>query len=123
MSAYYHSGAREVFVGGMFMVGGFMLTYMSARRNTYDFIFSFLAGIAVVLVALFPTARDQALDRNGQKVGADPTEDSCAQIPGPPVCSPLQEYVGESWTRVIHTARRRSVRRAARGSVRGFRAT
>ena len=103
MSAYYHSGAREIFVGGLFVVGGFLLTYMSARRNTYDFILSLFAGVAVILVAIFPTARYEVLV-DGEPTTFKATRDSCeGRFSGPPICSPLQEAIGESGTRVIHT--------------------
>jgi len=102
MSAYYHSGAREVFVGGLFVVGGFLLTYMSARHNTYDFVLSLFAGIAVIVVAIFPTARYQVLV-NGKATTVTASSDSCERFAGSPICSPIQEALGESSTRVIHT--------------------
>lgn len=101
MSAYYHSGAREVFVGGLFVVGGFLVTYMSGRRHTYDYVLSLLAGLAVILVAIFPTARHQVLVDGTPRI-VEPTKDSCAELAGPPMCSPLQEALGESSTRVVH---------------------
>lgn len=102
MSAYYHSGAREVFVGGLFVVGGFLLTYMSGRRNTYDFVLSLLAGMAVIAVAIFPTARHQVLI-DGERIPVSASADSCTQYVGAPMCAPIQEAVGEFWTWRIHT--------------------
>jgi hypothetical protein len=101
MSAYYHSGAREVFVGGLFMVGGFLLSYMSARPKTYDFVLSFAAGILVILVAIFPTARYQVLV-NGETTKIGVSQDGCTKYPGPPFCADIQAYLGEAHTRLIH---------------------
>jgi hypothetical protein len=56
LSAYYYSGMREFFVGVLWAIGVFLVTYKVAepsresRASTY-------AGLAVILVALFPTER------------------------------------------------------------------
>jgi hypothetical protein len=56
LSAYYYSGMREFFVGVLWAIGVFLITYKFAdftresRASTY-------AGLAVILVALFPTGR------------------------------------------------------------------
>lgn len=54
LSAYYHSGARDLFVGCLCSVGLFLLTYMIFHRN-WDNLFSIIAGVAAGGVALFPT--------------------------------------------------------------------
>ena len=101
MSAYYHSGAREVFVGGLFMVGGFLLSYMSSRPRTWDFVLSFTAGILVIIVAIFPTARYRVLvDGTYKDIGVP--DDSCTNFPGPPFCAAIQEHFGESTVKMIH---------------------
>jgi hypothetical protein len=79
LSAYYYSGARELFVGGLTAVGVFLVTYKVAEINL-DNTLSLLAGLAVIVVALFPTGRPSGL------VGL----------------TPLQEFFGESVVRVIH---------------------
>jgi hypothetical protein len=56
LSAYYYSGAREVFVGTLSAMGVFLLTYKAAEANL-DNLFSLIAGAAVIFVALFPTER------------------------------------------------------------------
>ena len=56
LSAYYYSGMREFFVGVLWAIGVFLVTYkfteasQESRASTY-------AGLAAILVALFPTAR------------------------------------------------------------------
>jgi hypothetical protein len=78
LSAYYYSGARELFVGALSAIGVFLVTYKVADR-TLDNTLSILAGVAVAAVALFPT--------------------------GPPAeaeLTPLQELLGESVVATIH---------------------
>lgn len=79
LSAYYYSGARELFVGGLSAVGVFLITYKVAEINL-DNTLSLLAGLAVLVVALFPSGRPSGL------VGL----------------TPLQELLGESVVRAIH---------------------
>lgn len=54
LSAYYYSGARELFVGALCATGVFLITYKVADR-TLDNTLSVVAGIAAVTVAFFPT--------------------------------------------------------------------
>ena len=56
LSAYYYSGARELFVGGLSATGVFLITYKVAEINL-DNTLSLLAGLSVLIVALFPTGR------------------------------------------------------------------
>jgi hypothetical protein len=60
LSAYYYSGARELFVGGLSAIGVFLFTYKVAENNL-DNTLSLLAGLSVVVVALFPTSRPSNL--------------------------------------------------------------
>ena len=76
LSAYYYSGAREVFVGALSATGVFLITYKVAEVNL-DNTLSVLAGLAVLVVAQFPTGRpDDELgltslqDRLGESVVA-----------------------------------------------------
>lgn len=57
ISAYYYTGAVPVFVGILVALGIFLVTYRGYRNNYQqrDRIASFLAGIAAILVASFPT--------------------------------------------------------------------
>ena len=80
LSAYYHSGVRELFVGALSATGVFLLTYKVAERNL-DNTLSLLAGAAVLLVAVFPT--------NG---------------PGGARLTPLQEELGETFVATVHYA-------------------
>jgi hypothetical protein len=74
LSAYYYSGARELFVGALSAIGVFLITYKVAEINL-DNTLSLLAGVAVLVVALFPTGRPNDLvglmplqDRLGESV-------------------------------------------------------
>lgn len=81
LSAYYHSGARDLFVGALCITGCLLLTYLAAQRATWDYWLSTVAGAAVLGVALLPTARpDNYL--------------------GPP--TPLQARWGEDVVAAIH---------------------
>ena len=96
MSAYYHSPARDVFVGGLFVTGAFLVSYMRAKRKTYDYWLSSIAGWALIIVALIPTGR--ALDAPGFKVGTK----SCVEFPGPPDCNGFQEALHENTAKLFH---------------------
>jgi hypothetical protein len=60
LSAYYYSGARELFVGGLSAIGVFLMTYKVAEVNL-DNTLSLVAGVTIVVVALFPTSRPSEL--------------------------------------------------------------
>jgi hypothetical protein len=79
LSAYYYSGAREVFVGALSAIGVFLIAYKVAEVNL-DNTLSVMAGIAVVCVAGFPTSAARVAD------------------------TPLQERLGESAVATIHYA-------------------
>ncbi len=96
MSAYYHSSARDVFVGGLIATGGFLISYMTGKMRTFDYVFSSLAGVLVIIVALVPTGR--GLDTENFTVGPH----SCDDFPGPPACNGIQQHLGENVAQVIH---------------------
>jgi hypothetical protein len=81
LSAYYHSGARDLFVGALCITGCLLLTYLAAQPRTWDYWLSSLAGVAVLGVALLPTDRPDL-------------------YPGPP--TPLQARWGEEAVATIH---------------------
>lgn len=54
MSAYYHSGVRDVFVGMLVIIGFFLMTHHVATRRYVNMTTTF-AGLLVTGVALFPT--------------------------------------------------------------------
>ena len=62
ISAYYHTGMRDVFVGTLFAIGFFLLSYKGYERS--DAIAGDLGCLFAVGVALFPTAPE------GQVTGA-----------------------------------------------------
>lgn len=60
LSDYYHSGARDLFVGGLCVIGLFLVTYMLLLWN-WDNVLSVAAGGAALGVALLPTAGEGPL--------------------------------------------------------------
>jgi hypothetical protein len=79
LSAYYYSGVRDLFVGTLSATGIFLITYKVAERNL-DNTLSLFAGLAVIVVALFPTG----LPKHFAKL------------------TPLQDRLGESAVETIH---------------------
>lgn len=57
ISSYYHTGMRDVFVGALWAIGFFLLSYKGYER--VDNIAGNLGCIFAVGVSLFPTAPDQ----------------------------------------------------------------
>lgn len=99
MSAYYHSSARDVFVGGLIATGLLLITYMSAKKRTYDYVLSTTGGLLVIVVALLPTARawkELAVEK------FEPSRETCHQYVGPPLCNGFQKEWGESLVRNVH---------------------
>lgn len=76
ISAYYHSGLRDVLVAGLCIVGFFLMTYQLLHYN-WDNVLSVIAGVAACFVAVFPTA-------------------------GPSPLTPIQELLGEACVSRIH---------------------
>jgi hypothetical protein len=94
LSAYYHSGARDLFVGALCVTGFLLLTYMAAQRNTWDYWLSTVAGVAVLGVALLPTSRPSSYDGTPAcGPGSDPI---------PPGCTALQQRLGEDLVAGVH---------------------
>ena len=93
LSAYYHSAARDLFVGVLCVTGFLLITYMAAQRSTWDFWLSSLAGIAAVGVAFLPTSRPD-LPPTAPLCGTDG-----AVTPG---CTPLQQALGETSVATVH---------------------
>jgi hypothetical protein len=56
VSGYYYTGMRGVLVGGLFVIGAFLIAYHGYDR--WDGLFTNAAGIGAVGVALFPTPPD-----------------------------------------------------------------
>jgi hypothetical protein len=54
LSAYFHTGMRDVFVGSLCAIGVFLLCYKGYERR--DDLVAGAAGACALLVALFPTA-------------------------------------------------------------------
>jgi hypothetical protein len=54
ISAYYHTGMRDVFVGIIFIIGSFLITYKG--YDIIDHIVSTIGGISAILAAIFPTS-------------------------------------------------------------------
>jgi hypothetical protein len=96
MSAYYHSPARDLFVGGLSACGVTLVSYMFWKWWTWDFLVSLVGGFAVLGVAAFPTARP----RPDAPKGADMTCNYSHA--GIPPCTALQQAWGEASVRTVH---------------------
>lgn len=94
LSAYYHSGARDLFVGALCVTGFLLITYMAAQRRTWDYRLSSVAGVAALGVAFLPTTRP-GLTEEAVRCGSDPM---------PAGCTPLQQLFGETAVGAIHLA-------------------
>lgn len=92
LSAYYHSPARDVLVGTLFVVGVLLMTYLAGQRRTWDFWLSLVAGVAALAVALLPTPRP----------GLAESAPRCGTEPRPAGCSGVQQALGETVTGVLH---------------------
>jgi hypothetical protein len=79
LSAYYWSGTREVFVGGLCATAIVLVTYKIVEWSP-DNLFSIIAGVAAAFVALFPTASP----------------------PGAFALTPLQDRLSETAVKVVH---------------------
>ena len=90
MSAYYHSPARDLFVGGLVAIGGFLLLYMTGRWRTWEFSLSSVAGFAVWTVAFPP----------GEPGRRGPS--ALRRLPGPPPCTAIQHKYGEGDVALVH---------------------
>jgi hypothetical protein len=86
ISAYYHTGMREVFVAILAALGIFLLCYKGPER--WDVIAAKLAGAAAILVAILPTHEKsrEATDTGGR------LPDSVTLFSGPDVPDP--EIIG-----------------------------
>ncbi|MEZ5378624.1 MAG: hypothetical protein R2733_19115 [Acidimicrobiales bacterium] len=94
MSAYYHSGARDLFVGGLTTAAIVLIGYQFWNWWSWDFLLSFVAGAAIVVVAFVPTARPNP--------GGHPLDCDRVVPPGVPMCASLQAEFGEASSRTIH---------------------
>jgi Protein of unknown function (DUF998) len=92
ISAYYHTSMRDVFVGGLCVVGLLLVTYMAEQRKRPDWWLSLIAGIAVLGVVFFPTGRPSLPDE----------APLCGSTPEPAGCSPVQQWLGEELVATIH---------------------
>ena len=53
ISAYFHTGMREVFVGSLCAIGVFLVCYSGYAR--WDSLAARVAGVCALVVAIFPT--------------------------------------------------------------------
>lgn len=67
LSAYYHTGMQDVFVGTLWAIGVFLLSYRGYGRS--DNIAGNLACLFAVGVAIFPTAPDRPATENAILLG------------------------------------------------------
>ena len=82
ISAYFHTGMREVFVGSLCAIAVFLVCYKGYQRR--DNIAAKLAGTCALLVALFPTQeRSREASDTGVPVVGSATLFSSANAPDP----------------------------------------
>lgn len=93
LSAYYHSGARDLFVGALCVIGFFLLTYMAGQRRTWDFWLSSTGGLGALGVAFLPTTRPGLAD-------GDPRCGALETVPAG--CTQLQQAFGEAAVATVH---------------------
>lgn len=83
ISAYFHTGMREIFVGSLCAIAVFLLCYKGYERR--DNIAANIAGFSALLVALFPTAeRSREAGDATERVIDSATIFSTAVVPDPP---------------------------------------
>lgn len=93
LSIYYFTGARDIFVGALCVVGVLLITYLAGQKQTLDYLLSLIAGIAVIAVAFLPT------DRPGYLRDLGP----CTRLDAPALgCAALQEEFGERAVAIGH---------------------
>ncbi|HEY5854547.1 MAG TPA: hypothetical protein VIW24_10990 [Aldersonia sp.] len=87
LSAYYHSGARDIFVIGLGIVGFLLASYKITRRSLANGL-SLVAGLAAITVAIFPTRLPDTVE--------------CGSGEPTPTLAPLQIALGEEPTGIVH---------------------
>lgn len=90
LSAYYHSGARDIFVIGLGIVGFLLIFYKISRRSWANGL-SLAAGLAAVVVAVSPTRLPDQVAQN--ECGGGAVE---------PVLTPLPKALGEGHVSAVH---------------------
>jgi Protein of unknown function (DUF998) len=93
ISSYYHSPARDVFVGSLVVIGILLVTYRWGRFDR-TFWASTIGGAGLLVVAGFPTERP-GIPTSGPHCG-DPN------VPIPPGCTALEQKWGEVTVGNIH---------------------
>ena len=61
LSAYYYSGMRDFFVGGLATAGIFLITYKVFEKSLNN-VLSIIGGLAALGVAFFPTSRSEGIN-------------------------------------------------------------
>lgn len=90
LSAYYHSGARDIFVVGLGIVG-FLLAAYKITRATIGNVLSLVAGLAIIGVATLPTRLPKPIPGNECGGGVEVLPET-----------PLQNYFGEEAVATLH---------------------
>src|SRR2546427_8123750 len=69
VSAYYYTGGVAVFIGVLFALALFLLTYRGYKGVIADRVVGFVGGTAAILVTLFPTTAPRGLAAGGTSLG------------------------------------------------------
>lgn len=96
LSAYYHTGARDLFVAALSVTGFLLITYMVGDSEKLGYKLSTVAGVAALGIAFLPTKRI-GLTEGATLCGPGPSS-----LPRPDGCAPLQQAFGESIVAGIH---------------------
>jgi hypothetical protein len=95
ISAYYHSGLRDLFVGAVWAVGTLLIAYKAAEPKGWEFRASLVAGIGALGLATFPTGRP----------GLPHNKPSCSDASSLKVqCTWLQNWLHEDKVEYVHYA-------------------
>jgi hypothetical protein len=99
ISAYYHTGVGDYFVAGLVVVGALLVLYKAGERREPEFTLSLVAGITLLGVVAFPTARPDKPIPAGDVV---PAVACGATAHAPTDCAPVQTWLGEAPVAVVH---------------------
>jgi len=93
ISAYYHSGLRDLFVGSLWAIGTLLIAYKAARPRGWEFWVSLVAGVSALGLATFPTGRP----------GLPHNTPSCLDASSLKVeCTWLQDWLHEDTVETLH---------------------
>ncbi len=102
ISAYYHSGAHDLFVGLLFVVAAFLWAYNG--RTIWQGRMSKIAGLAAILVATYPTACDGPCTKEEARFECGQQNEFTSQASTCRLCEICQPAAccRPAWVSVVH---------------------